>query len=674
MKPAPWSVESFPDEAGFQARIAGVVDEWAARDFRRRSQAESACPDTGRPVRVWALEGEEIVSPYTGRRYRQGPTGYFGPKARDADGRIARFGGDPLKYDLPPATARLLRDPDDAEARAFIAIPGNLNQLYHFAAVNWARLLGLVGDRLDAAWHAAFSATVAAYREARHPSDGAREHARPPATPFDLVGEEGMLLGGNPADGGTENHKTQWRTSGLLFAQLLGPAAVISGYPAPEAERRIADRLDDFLRRLLLTGNGEYDSTTYYPHTLAGYLNLFDFSPSESTRRMAQATMDTLLAGYAIKLFNGTLIGAVKRGFSDGLDWTGGDRWCDAFAGARAARDLSGHTIGLPLATTRYRPNRAIYNLMHNITETPLTARMARPSYHMDRANVFQESFHRTSDFALGSVAMTALDNPNQQTVWSLGTRADDGRTIVIGGGQPAYPDPEGHRPHDQVVQHRNTLLLVTAPNSAAGGPLRTLSRATPARARLEAQPRAAEAWLFVPRHAPGLILRDDLALVDAGSAWVAVWSLGDTPFELAADPATPALARMFERYRVVVFPGQPAGFALEALPRRDWPDADAATAALRAGARVERDAFRATGQAAYRALAGHTLEIRHNSRGLRADGGVDGRAFDWAGWCGGGVIESTALTVGHGRLTLRAGDAAYTLRMGDDGPRWSEP
>ena len=105
----------------------------AARSFGERSLARSKCPDTGLTVKTWAMAGDTIISPYTGRKYIQGNTGYFGPKARNSQGEIIAFGGDPLKYDLPPATANLLLDSNHIRAKAFLAIPGNLRQQYHFA-------------------------------------------------------------------------------------------------------------------------------------------------------------------------------------------------------------------------------------------------------------------------------------------------------------------------------------------------------------------------------------------------------------------------------------------------------------------------------------------------------------------------------------------------------------
>ena len=58
-------------------------------------------------------------------------------------------GGDPGKY-LPAAVmARLLVDPNDEMARRYINDDRAATQHYHFAVLNWARLLPLFADVLE---------------------------------------------------------------------------------------------------------------------------------------------------------------------------------------------------------------------------------------------------------------------------------------------------------------------------------------------------------------------------------------------------------------------------------------------------------------------------------------------------------------------------------------------
>jgi hypothetical protein len=54
---SPWSAETYPDEAGYQQRIAPMMQLIAAQSFGEKSKAFSHCPDTGFPVRTWAVEG-----------------------------------------------------------------------------------------------------------------------------------------------------------------------------------------------------------------------------------------------------------------------------------------------------------------------------------------------------------------------------------------------------------------------------------------------------------------------------------------------------------------------------------------------------------------------------------------------------------------------------------------
>jgi len=60
-----WESSTYPDEAGFNARMAPMLERIAAKDFGKRSLALSKCPDTGLPVKTWAVEGEDIIFPYS---------------------------------------------------------------------------------------------------------------------------------------------------------------------------------------------------------------------------------------------------------------------------------------------------------------------------------------------------------------------------------------------------------------------------------------------------------------------------------------------------------------------------------------------------------------------------------------------------------------------------------
>ncbi|MCC5829035.1 MAG: hypothetical protein JJU36_06260 [Phycisphaeraceae bacterium] len=679
-----WSVTTFDDEAGFQRRIHPTIPALAQQSVGVRSLAASRCPDTDLPVRVWAVEGETIISPYTGRAYIQGPTGYFGPKARNEDGEITAFGGDPLKYDLPPAQARLMLDPDDQQVRAFLSIPGNLNQQYHFAAVNWCRLYPVFAEKLGEEWQQRFAQAVAEYREKRRPSDGEREHA-PMASAHDLVGEPGELLGGGVEDGGTENHKTMNRTSGLLYAQLLGDEAKISGYPAPEARNIITEMIRHYLDMLLRTGSGEYDSSTYYPYSIRGFLNLYDFSPDPATRDMARFALDYYLATYGLKVFNGYHTGAQKRGFTSGFGMAEMEALLWAYLPKGTTSMESPPILTIQQATTDYRPNRVISNIITKNVELPFEAFIARPTYHLRDHNAFQETFYCSHAFAMGSIAMTMVDNPTQQTVWSLNIRDRDGSRIV-GGGQPRFRSPEGHSPYDQVIQKRSALILVTGQTGPrpegeldsqqrqryrhAERELEHLPLDAPVRERIERGPNLAESWLYLPRDVQ-YTRRGDWIGLRIGDAYVAVRPLGSggAAFIDPPEESDDRRLRNLGRYIVLVSPGDRTGFVVDVADRREHRSMAAFLREVENRTSLNLDAFQEQGVVRYTSLAGDELEMRYQPTRLRAEGTINGEPIDWSHWAGGGVYKSPYIQIADGLMYVTDGREAYEVRITGTGP-----
>jgi hypothetical protein len=667
----PWSVQTYPDEAALQKRIAATVPALAKLDYGKRSLALSKCPDTGLPVRTWAVQGDPIISPYTGRQYVQGETGYFGPKLRDAQGRIFRFGGDPLKYDLPPCTARMLLDPNDAPLRAFLAIPGNLNQQYHFACVNWARFHGLAADRMGEPWKRDFAAAVAAYREGRLPSDGPREHVASAPFSHDLVGEENEFFGGRASDGGTENHKTMWRTSGLLYSQILGPDARVSGHAAPEAERITSKVLARGWQDILKVGNGEWDSSSYYPFHVRGFLNLYDFSPKEETRDLARFALDYYFATYGLKVLNGNFAGAQKRGYVSGFGMGAMDLMCWAFV-ARTNQPVAPEPVlTIHQATTKYRPNRVLCNIIAKNVPLPFEARMARPTYHLRDRNACQETFYCDGALALGSVAMTMEDNPTQQTVWSLACRAAAGN-LIFGGGQPKFRSPEGHSRHTQVVQKRSSLAVLTA-----GKDLELLADGLSNEQRWEKAPAAAETWLFVPRGAKVVFEDRERILIDAGEAWVLVRPIGRTAWMKSAAPASTqpdkkaSLAGTLAMYDILVVSGRGSGYVVDAALKKTY--AGQAAILKAAGAKPLEVAAEPAFRARYATLAGDTVEVRHEPADLRASASINGKAVDWSAWADGGVYDSPYVKVKDGRMTVTDGHEGYVVDFTGQRPVWRE-
>ncbi len=689
----PWTSDSYPDEGGYQRRVSGKLSNIAAQPFAIKSQALSQCPDTGLPVRRWALAGETIASPYTGRTYVQGETGYFGPKERGSDGQIIRFGGDPLKYDLPPVTAHLLLHPSDTAARAYLSIPGNLNQQYHFAAKNWARFYPLFGQEMGNAWQRDFQDAVANYREVRRPSDGPARQYLDLSRPHDLVGETGKLLGGNKKDGGTENHKTMWRTSGLLYAQLFSPGSEISGYPVAEAEEKISFMLKDYVRKMLTTSNGEYDSQIYYPHSIEAFLNLYDFSPDPETKALAKLALDYYLATYALKAYDGAIAGAQKRGSYD-LNYAGEMRellyhWFGSSRGDQAGKF---HT-SLHQITSSYRPNQIIYNILHKNVTLPFEARIARPFYHMDVPNAFQEYFYGSRSFGLGSVYITQVDNPNQQISWSLVVKGEDG-PLSFGGLQPYHRAPGGYSPYTQTLQDKNVILVASAPTatgkktdeqvsrqgSIANQPLQLMDKPKPDSlgAFFQRAKYQAATWLFVPRAVNKIMEREGKIFVDADSAYVAVtpstanyyWLEAGTEAIEAASLVDQRAAKLIDNH-ILVISGEFSAYALEVHEQEAFGSLEDFANAVGAGSSLSVDAK--AQQLQYQTAAEEALRMQYQPESLRCTGSINGQALDFTDWVNGGAYQSPYVTTGDGKMMLTDGQQGYMVDYSSLTPVYQE-
>lgn len=709
----PWENTTYPDEFGFRKRMAPMLDRIAAQNFGIRSLATSRCPDTGLPVKTWALEGETVISPYTGRVYKQGPTGYFGPKSRNDKGEITAFGGDPLKYDLPPATAALLLDPKSERAKAFLSIPGNLRQQYHFACKNWARFYPLLADEMGTAWQNSFQHYVAEYAESRRPSDGDREWA-PLSNPHNLVGQPGHLLGGNTMDGGTENHKTMWRTSALVYAQLFPEDARISGYPVREAKELTLGMIRDYLQRCLVTGNGEYDSQIYYPHSIEPFMNLYDFSTDPKIKELAKFALDYYFLTYGLKVVDGAIAGGQKRGYIPNL--TPGEMETMLWAYFdHTTRDMSEAVTTIQQTTTSYRPNKVIWNILHEQMPQPFEARMSRPFYHMDRFNAFQESFYRSESFGIGNVYMSIVDNPNQQIVWSLVAEGTDG-PLAMSGGQPYPQGATGHSPYTQTMHSKGTLLLLTAPtltdemadkdfviNAArinpwhlpdsaqvpdfeganrqryGAPPLEPVTKPAPDAESVGAfwanKTRSAASWLWIPRHVDEQQWVDGRLLLRLNQTLAAVTPLGDEHFfvdlpgEELASVKNRGLRQSLTQYQLLVMTGQISGYVVETVEAGEYDSLEAFAKAL--AEKTELDTRRLANRLTlgYESIYGERLEMRYNPRGLKAEARINDKKLDYENWTNGAVYQSPYLNVKEGVLEVTDGEQGYRVDFRGDWP-----
>lgn len=678
-----WSVESYPDESGFQQRIDGMFLRIAKLPFGEKSKSKSYCPDTGLAVYSYALEGETIYSPFTGTAFSQVSTGYFGPKERDSSGNIVRFGGDALKKDLPPATAALLLDTANISLKGFLGIAGNLNQQYHFAAKNWARFYPLLAERMGEEWKRNFHQAVGQYQELGRPSDGYRTYD-PLSVAHNLIGEPGELLGGNTKDGGTENHKIMWRSSALVYAQNFPDGTSISGYGLGEAKNLLQGYFESFLETVLTKGNGEYDSQIYYPHSIESLLNLYDYSPDPKIKEVAKGLLDYFLATYAVKVYDGAIGGAQKRGSNTVNSQGEMFNHLHAWFGNEFLKD-SEYISSLHQITSSYRPNQLILDLYHKHLETPFEMEIARPDYHSINRNSFHEYFYASKSFGLGSVYMNQVDNPNQQVVWSLVVKGDKG-PLTFGGSQPFHKAPGGHSPYTQTLQKEGVILVASAPTVVGekdGLPFNKY-RLEWANANLihldepamqgesldgffEQASLQAATWLFVPKEVNAVQETNGKIFLSVNNTFLTIVPFNSDyywlkkPSNLAIK--SKAIQGLLETYDILVVPGEFSGYALEVNEADSFGDFQAYNkAALRQQLDINIDSRTAN----FESLSGINLKLKYMGNQLKAEGIINGTHLDFEEWADRGVYKSPVLTVKDSVMEIRNEKIGYQMLFKD--------
>ena len=709
----PWDGSTYPDETGFMVRMAPMLQRIADKGFATRSLSRSTCPDTGLPVTSWALEGETVYSPYTGRAYLQGPVGYFGALKRNEAGEIIRFSGDPLKTELTPATATLLLDQDNPLARAFLSIPGNMRQQYHFACKNWCRFYPMLGHIMGDEWNRNFIHWVGIYEETRRPSDGDRQYL-PLDPPHHLVGQPGHLLGGNMINGGTENHKTMWRTSGLLYSQLFPDTAMVSGFPVKEAEALTKEMIRDYLQRMLYTGNGEYDSQVYYPHSIEPFMNLYDFTPDPQSKALAKLALDYYFVTFGLKVVDGAIAGAQKRGYLPRENPSEMETMLWGYFDG-LSRDMSSTIASLHQVTTTYRPNRIIGDIINKNIDLPFEARMARPFYHMNHPFSFAEYFYCSESFALGSVQMTILDNPNQQMIWSLIARGDNG-PLSFSGGHPMRQSTSGHSPYTQVAQSKGTMIVMTAPTNfvenqeafVKGEHQRRIGLAPdyapdqrpglanevqhrqrhgaaelkPFVAPENNTPQAyidfwehsrdmAATWFFYPNTLQP-ILQNGHYYFEANNTLVAVIPLSGpavvvSPDRSVVEQMNGGAQRFFANHQVLAFPGEMSGYIVETGERSAYESLSAFAEAVTQNTRTSLENLTVD----YQSLAGDHIVMQYFPEGLRSQVTINGEWADWDVYTDGAVYISPYVHVKEGVMTISNGRESYTVDFTGEWPEY---
>ena len=588
------------------ASVAGAAD-WVIPDPMTAKHpgdtVPAASPTTYPDADGFAVRGKLIVDGLAQEDLQKWRSGYFA-------------GGDPGKYLPGAAMAKLLRDPADPMALKYLNDERSPKEHYHFAAVNWSRLLPIFGAAIRPETLAIWSGEAA---RATAYIDG----------------------------GGTENHKTMWYTSSLVLPTFVAGDR-FAGQPKTEVLAKQKLWLKSYVKNLYRFGQGEFDSSTYLMFGLHGMLNIYDFCPDAEARLWARAALDWFASTYALKYTDGVYCAPNQRGHApspvhtisdqSGWLWWGSERTLDAAAAAGFRYAM------LPL-TSSWRPNRVITNLARKqVTPLPAEQRDSKPNYWFGQkiepqGNVWRESVHLDRDFTLGCL-WTGYGG--QCTRLQLVARADGGALTLTGGSPVGRNDGDGsvqrwkygdgNGRYDQSAMHDGTLVCLT---------------------RLPDDEPVDHAFVSIPTGCTP-VKQGAWWVMPIGRVRVGIYPLGTEAVVGQADQDPKAKAK--EPQPILRLPGRHVGFILQVAAKSVHADDAAFAAALGA---VDQTRFASDQAVGVRTLAGHQLGVAWQAESGAPAVMLDGAAIDQTGWP---VYDGPFVRCRDGVLTVGDGRESFTI------------
>ena len=349
--------------------------------------------------------------------------------------------GDPEKYCYPVAMARFEKyGINDPKANEYIEVLSR-RAVFHFATVGLVRLIFQYPDA--PAIKNRFSEIVAR-----------------------------QIRGNLWTSEGTENHLNMERTSGFLVAQTA-----LELFPERKGElQKKYDMMRDWIlrwsERLLLYGEGEWNSSIYQTYSIISWLNVVDFAKDPVVREAAKKVVDFYTYEMAFHYSWGTTGGAemrgngampVNRNATNYLCWLwfGGDTYGEiGMDGSQVIQVM--HAI-----VSGYQPSEETIALARKEQGQTDWYDHSRPSYLYEDVCYVKKFFCIGDGYTLGSCVSEygGYTGASSQIIpWRLVVRRKDNLPWEIGGNGSYYREWSGkwRSPYTQYMQYRNVLIQLT--------------------------------------------------------------------------------------------------------------------------------------------------------------------------------------------------------------------
>ncbi len=161
-------------------------------------------------------------------------------------------------------------------------------------------------------------------------------------------------------------------------------------------------------KQFLGVGMGEWDSEGYHAHTIAAYLNLYDFAKDPEVRGYAKAILDYLSTCGAVKYYHGSWGGPVKRDYGNVAPWATTAATLFPWFGAAPKDQAHGDLEHAFVFTSAYRPPPAVVAFAQKNFDKPVEMLNSHPAYEAwlpgnDNEPEFYETMYYSRTFQLGT-------------------------------------------------------------------------------------------------------------------------------------------------------------------------------------------------------------------------------------------------------------------------------
>ena len=279
---------------------------------------------------------------------------------------------------------------------------------------------------------------------------------------------------------GTENHLAMTRPSAYLYAQIARDSFP-SEFPDAQSKLEIAKLwITDWAKTLYSTGSGEWNSSTYAPYAIIGWLGLFEGAKDPDVRKIAQAVLDYYACEMALHYTQG-IVGGYESRNSTGYESvvTGSDYFSWLWFG-ESPRKISWSvnsqnmeaSTAVYAAVSSYRPPLTAVKLAKKQLAKNVMYYNSKGEYLMNNPTAVKQTFYIGDTYTLGAAYLPYggfTGGDTQFQAWKFVGKVTPDETnvvktanVIVGYGSKEWNKARHRMPWDQLVHYKNVLVQMT--------------------------------------------------------------------------------------------------------------------------------------------------------------------------------------------------------------------